>query len=86
MWKIIPNNEKTESVIIFNGWRMWPHASIVFIRFNILISLTINLVYVLFRACPASVAQTLDTNKYKILTKITLDGLEIVKGKSTLNI
>ncbi|XP_055549403.1 uncharacterized protein LOC129732498 [Wyeomyia smithii] len=31
--------------------------------------------------CPGSVASTLDTNKYKFLTKITLDELEIVKSK-----
>ncbi|XP_052898086.1 uncharacterized protein LOC128304851 [Anopheles moucheti] len=31
--------------------------------------------------CPGSVASTLDTNKYKYLTKISLDDLEIVKSK-----
>ncbi|XP_034485918.1 rho guanine nucleotide exchange factor 17 isoform X2 [Drosophila innubila] len=31
--------------------------------------------------CPGSVATTLDTNKYKFLTKISLDCLEIVKTK-----
>ncbi|KAH8399046.1 hypothetical protein KR215_001287, partial [Drosophila sulfurigaster] len=31
--------------------------------------------------CPGSVASTLDTNKYKFLTKISLDCLEIVKTK-----
>uniref|UniRef100_A0A182MJZ1 DH domain-containing protein n=1 Tax=Anopheles culicifacies TaxID=139723 RepID=A0A182MJZ1_9DIPT len=31
--------------------------------------------------CPGSVASTLDTNKYKYLTKISLDDLEIVKCK-----
>lgn len=31
--------------------------------------------------CPGSVASTLDTNKYKFLTKISLDDLEIVKSK-----
>ncbi|ETN57724.1 hypothetical protein AND_010685 [Anopheles darlingi] len=31
--------------------------------------------------CPGSVASTLDTNKYKYLTKIALDDLEIVKCK-----
>ncbi|EAT46715.1 AAEL002100-PA, partial [Aedes aegypti] len=31
--------------------------------------------------CPGSVASTLDTNKYKFLTKISLDDLEIVKCK-----
>ncbi|EDV91134.1 GH15838 [Drosophila grimshawi] len=31
--------------------------------------------------CPGSVATTLDTNKYKFLTKISLDCLEIVKSK-----
>ncbi|TDG46198.1 hypothetical protein AWZ03_007406 [Drosophila navojoa] len=31
--------------------------------------------------CPGSVASTLDTNKYKFLTKISLDCLEIVKSK-----
>ncbi|XP_033149839.1 rho guanine nucleotide exchange factor 17 isoform X2 [Drosophila busckii] len=31
--------------------------------------------------CPVSVASTLDTNKYKFLTKISLDCLEIVKSK-----
>lgn len=31
--------------------------------------------------CPGSVATTLDTNKYKFLTKISLDCLEIVKCK-----
>ncbi|KAH8329800.1 hypothetical protein KR074_010416, partial [Drosophila pseudoananassae] len=31
--------------------------------------------------CPGTVASTLDTNKYKFLTKISLDCLEIVKAK-----
>ncbi|XP_068156307.1 LOW QUALITY PROTEIN: uncharacterized protein [Drosophila tropicalis] len=31
--------------------------------------------------CPGTVATTLDTNKYKFLTKISLDCLEIVKSK-----
>ncbi|XP_053694272.1 uncharacterized protein LOC128742086 [Sabethes cyaneus] len=31
--------------------------------------------------CPSSVVSTLDTNKYKFLTKISLDDLEIVKPK-----
>ncbi|XP_058821549.1 uncharacterized protein LOC131683523 [Topomyia yanbarensis] len=31
--------------------------------------------------CPGSIASTLDTNKYKFLTKISLDDLEIVKSK-----
>ncbi|KAH8281139.1 hypothetical protein KR054_012135, partial [Drosophila jambulina] len=31
--------------------------------------------------CPGTVASTLDTNKYKFLTKISLDCLEIVKSK-----
>uniref|UniRef100_A0A1B0FJA0 DH domain-containing protein n=1 Tax=Glossina morsitans morsitans TaxID=37546 RepID=A0A1B0FJA0_GLOMM len=31
--------------------------------------------------CPGTVASTLDTNKYKFLTKISLDSLEIVKTK-----
>lgn len=30
--------------------------------------------------CPGTVASTLDTNKYKFLTKISLDCLEIVKS------
>ncbi|XP_063700137.1 rho guanine nucleotide exchange factor 17 [Culicoides brevitarsis] len=32
-------------------------------------------------SCPVSVAITLDTHKYKLLTKIALDDLEIVKSK-----
>uniref|UniRef100_A0A182XX47 Uncharacterized protein n=1 Tax=Anopheles stephensi TaxID=30069 RepID=A0A182XX47_ANOST len=36
--------------------------------------------------CPGSVASTLDTNKYKYLTKISLDDLEIVKCKYTENL
>jgi hypothetical protein len=32
--------------------------------------------------CPTSVATTLDTNKYKLLTKISLEDLEIVKCKA----
>ncbi|XP_037893680.1 uncharacterized protein LOC119639994 isoform X1 [Glossina fuscipes] len=32
--------------------------------------------------CPGTVASTLDTNKYKFLTKISLDSLEIVKNEN----
>lgn len=35
------------------------------------------------RTCPMSVAQTLDTNKYKLLMKIAIEDLDIFKGKNT---
>lgn len=33
--------------------------------------------------CPGTLASTLDTNKYKFLTKISIDDLEVVKGEDT---
>lgn len=39
-----------------------------------------NFILFFLRTCPTSVAQTLDTNKYKYLTKFSLDDAEIVKG------
>lgn len=34
-------------------------------------------------SCPGTLASTLDTNKYKFLTKILIDDIEVVKGNFT---
>lgn len=53
-----------------------------FINFFNLILFRLHFGFFFFcRTCPQQVSSTLDTNKYKFLTKFTLDDLEIVKGK-----
>lgn len=47
---------------------------------------TCNYDYLMFAifSVPGSITSTLDTNKYKFLTKISLDDLEIVKCKFSI--
>lgn len=71
-------------VSFFTRKLYFPHQRCLFDHFKIEHCQEIDLIFFLllhYRSLPDSVAKTLDTHKYKLLTKIALDDVEIVKCK-----